>query len=239
MENQPRTDILQAIAHRLETIKLPHPLRVGIDGVSASGKTVFADELAIVLRKINREVIRTGIDGFHNPPEIRHRRGVMSVEGYVEDSFDYSAVRKHVLNPLGPGGNLSYVPEVYDHAQGATKQPDPIFASPDAILLFEGVMLFRREIANAFDYRILVDTSFQEALERAKTRDLRHFGDMKTLLDKYTRRFFPGQKHYLESHRPEEIVDAIIGNDDFGKPILRFPNEHLVKPQSRGKGFSG
>ena len=64
MEIQPRTDILQAIANRLAAIKLPHPLRVGIDGVSASGKTVLADELAVVLQKMNRKVIRTGIDGF-------------------------------------------------------------------------------------------------------------------------------------------------------------------------------
>ena len=101
MENQPRTDILQAVANRLAAIKLPHPLRVGIDGVSASGKTVLADELAVVLQKMNREVIRTGIDDFHNPPEIRHRRGSMSVEGYVEDSFDYSAVRKCVPRTTG------------------------------------------------------------------------------------------------------------------------------------------
>ena len=222
MENQPRTDILKAIAHRLATIKLPHPLRVGIDGVSASGKTVFADELAIILRKMNREVIRTGIDGFHNPPEIRHRRGAMSVEGYVEDSFDYSAVRKHVLNPLGPGGNLSYVPEVYDHAQGTTKQPDPILASPDAILLFEGVMLFREEIANAFDYKILVNTSFEVALERAKARDLNHFGSMQTLMNKYTRRFIPGQKRYLTECRPETQANVIFRNDDPSRPGIKF-----------------
>ncbi len=222
MENQPRTDILQAIANRLATIKLPHPLRVGIDGVSASGKTVFADELAIILRKMNREVIRTGIDGFHNPPETRHRRGAMSVEGYVEDSFDYSAVRKHVLNPLGPGGNLSYVPEVYDHAQGTTKQPDPIFASPDAILLFEGVMLFREQIANAFDYKILVNTSFEIALKRAKARDLNHFGNMQTLMNKYTRRFIPGQKRYLTECRPATQANVIIRNDDPSRPGIKF-----------------
>jgi uridine kinase len=222
MEIQPRTDILQAIANRLAAIKLPHPLRVGIDGVSASGKTVLADELAILLRKMNREVIRTGIDGFHNPPEIRHRRGTMSVDGYVEDSFDYAAVRKCVLNPLGPEGSLSYQPVIFDHATGTTKQSDPVFASPDAILLFEGVMLFRQEIVNAFDYKILVDTTFEVALERAKTRDLKHFGNMQTLLEKYTRRFIPGQKRYLSECRPAAKANAILANDDPELPELKF-----------------
>jgi uridine kinase len=222
MENQPRTDILKAIANRLAAIKLPHPLRVGIDGASASGKTVLADELAVVLQKMNRKVIRTGIDGFHNPPEIRHRRGSMSVEGYVEDSFDYSAVRKCVLEPLGPEGSLSYQSEIFDHATGTRKKSDPVFASPDAILLFEGVMLFREEFTSSFDYRILVDTSFDVALKRAKTRDLKHFGNMQTLLEKYTRRFIPGQKRYLAECRPAEQANAIYQNDDPYRPKIKF-----------------
>ncbi|MBT3568348.1 MAG: uridine kinase [Opitutae bacterium] len=222
MENQPRTDILQAVAHRLAAVKLPHPLRVGIDGVSASGKTVLADELAGILQKMNRAVIRTGIDGFHNPPEIRHRRGSMSVEGYVEDSFDYSAVHKCVLEPLGPEGSLGYQSEIFDHATGTRKKSDQVLASPDAILLFEGVMLFRKEIANAFDYRILVDTTFEVALERAKTRDLKHFGNMQTLLEKYTRRFIPGQKRYLAECRPAEQANAIFQNDDPYRPKIKF-----------------
>ena len=222
MENQPRKDILQAVANRLAAIKLPHPLRVGIDGVSASGKTVLADELAVVLQKMNREVIRIGIDGFHNPPEIRHRRGPMSVEGYVEDSFDCSAVRKCVLEPLGPDGSLSYQPEIYDHAKETSKPPNSISASPDAILLFEGVMLFREEFASFFDYRILVDTAFEVALERAKVRDLKHFGNMGTLLEKYTLRFIPGQKSYLAKCRPAEQANAIFGNDHPHRPKIKF-----------------
>ena len=222
MENQPRTDMLQVVANRLAAIKIPHPLRVGIDGVSASGKTVLADELALVLQKMNREVIRIGIDGFHNPPEIRHRQGSMSVEGYIEDSFDYSAVRKCVLEPLGPNGSLSYQPEIYDHAKETSKSLNSISASPDAILLFEGVMLFREELASSFDYRILVDTSFDIALERAKTRDLKHFGNMQTLLEKYTRRFIPGQKHYLAECRPAEQANAIFQNDDPYRPKIKF-----------------
>ena len=222
MENQPRTKILKAIANRLAAIKLPHPLRVGIDGVSASGKTILADELAVVLQKMNREVIRTGIDGFHNPPEIRHRRGSMSVEGYVEDSFDYAAVRKCVLNPLGPKGSLSYQPEIYDHAKETGKPLNSISVSSDAILLFEGVMLFREEFTSSFDYRILVDTSFDVALKRAKTRDYKHFGNMQTLLDKYTRRFIPGQKRYLAECRPAEQANAIFGNNDPHRPKIKF-----------------
>ena len=222
MDDQSREKVLQEMASRLASIKLSHPLRVGIDGVSSSGKTVLADELSMTLHRMGLPVIRSGIDGFHNPPEIRHRRGAMSVDGYVEDSFDYEAVRKCVLEPLGPEGKLNYLPEIYDHARSTGKPCDWLLASPDSILLFEGVMLFREEIKSAFDYKILVDTSFDIALKRAKTRDLKHFGNMQTLLDKYTRRFIPGQKRYLAECLPAEQANAIFGNDDPYRPKIKF-----------------
>ena len=83
-------------------------------------------------------------------------------------------------------------------------------------------MLFRQEIVNAFDYRILVDTTFEVALERAKTRDLKHFGNMQTLLDKYTRRFIPGQKRYMAECQPAAKANVILANDDPERPELKF-----------------
>ena len=50
MGNHIREQALQTIADKLGELDLPHPVRVGVDGVSASGKTVFSDELAAVLR---------------------------------------------------------------------------------------------------------------------------------------------------------------------------------------------
>ena len=121
MKDSPRREILNKIAQAIGEVGLPHPVRVGIDGLSASGKTVFADELAEVLQEQGKKVVRAGLDGFHNPPEVRHRQGPMSVEGYVDDSFDYTAVREKVLQPLGPGGNRKYVPEIFDHQKGEAK----------------------------------------------------------------------------------------------------------------------
>ena len=45
MKDSPRKEILNKIARAIGKIELAHPVRVGIDGLSASGKTVFADDL--------------------------------------------------------------------------------------------------------------------------------------------------------------------------------------------------
>jgi uridine kinase len=224
MKDSPRKEILSKIAQAIGEVELPHPVRVGIDGLSASGKTIFADELGEVLQEDGKKVVRAGLDGFHNPPEIRHRQGPMSVEGYVEDSFDYAAVREKVLRPLGPGGDRRYAPEIFDHQKGEAKTVEFKDAPEDAILLFEGVMLFRKELVDFFDFRVLVMCSVVVILERAKVRDLAHFGDMKTLLEKYENRFLPGQKKYLSENQPAQVADVIFFNDDPEHPSISLPN---------------
>ena len=88
--------------------------------------------------------------------------------------------------------------------------------------MFEGVTLFRKEIVAGFDFKILVQVSFEVALERAKTRDLGHFGDMETLLTKYKQRFIPAQRRYLEESRAASEADLVLGNDDWARPTLEF-----------------
>jgi uridine kinase len=61
---------------------LPHPWRVGIDGVTASGKTTFADALGERVR-----ARRVTIDAYRQPPP----------QEYYPDSFDFGGFRDAVL----------------------------------------------------------------------------------------------------------------------------------------------
>ena len=222
MEQESRESQLRTLAAVIDSISLPHPARVGIDGMSASGKTRLADELAKTLRTMKRSVFRAGLDGFHNPPEIRHRRGPLSVEGYMEDSFDYRSVREEVLVPLGPEGNGQFREKIFDYRTEHQEQTSPTQARPDSILLFEGVMLFNEALLNCFDYRILVECAEEEIMKRARIRDLEHFESMNLLEEKYSQRFLPGQRMYLAKNQPDQRADAILGNDDWNAPDLRF-----------------
>tara|TARA_B100000212_G_scaffold126127_1_gene94559 strand:+ start:2049 stop:2732 length:684 start_codon:yes stop_codon:yes gene_type:complete len=222
LEQESREKQLRTLASVIDSISLPHPVRVGIDGMSASGKTRLADELAETLRTMKRSVFRTGLDGFHNPPEIRHRRGPLSIEGYIEDSFDYRSVREEVLVPLGPDGNGQFREKNFDYRTEHREQTSPTQVRPDSILLFEGVMLFNEELVNCFDYRILVECSEEEIMKRARIRDLEHFQSLNLLEEKYSQRFLPGQRMYLSKNQPNQRADAILGNDDWNSPDLRF-----------------
>jgi len=61
-----RLAVLKQVAELVPGAVGENCVRVGVDGVDGSGKTVFADELAAVLRSLGRYVVRVSVDDFHN-----------------------------------------------------------------------------------------------------------------------------------------------------------------------------
>jgi len=214
-----RPELLQLLAGRLLERELPHPLRVAIDGPDAAGKTTLAGELAEHLEG-KRPVIRTGIDGFHNPRALRHRRGPNSPEGYFLDSFDYEALRTFLLDPLGPGGSRRYRRSVFDYRANRKVAATEEEASPGAILLFDGVFLLRPELRTFWDFSIVVKVDFDEIVRRAEERDRELMGGVEAVRERYRKRYIPGQKIYFSQCAPQVVADVVVDNTDVSDPKL-------------------
>ena len=219
-----RTELLLELAQPIISCKPSHPLRVAIDGIDNAGKTTLANELALFIEKQGRPVIRASIDGFHRPRRERYQRGPDSPEGYYEDSFDYATLRKELLVPLGPNGNLRYRRAAFDvHADAFLPTLEEL-APSNAILLFDGVFLLGPEIVAEWDYKIFVDVTIEVALQRAMKRDLALFGSAEAVQRRYLQRYFPGQKLYLAAAHPQKKADVIVKNNDLAYPLLVFPS---------------
>lgn len=102
------TDAIRECVERIEARADGHPRRVAVDGITAAGKTTFADLLATAVSAAGMPVIRVSMDGFHNPRAVRYRQGRGSADGYYEDAYDLAAVRRVLLDPLGPNGDWWY-----------------------------------------------------------------------------------------------------------------------------------
>jgi len=136
-----RKQMMEELAGRIAAIRLDRTVRVAIDGVDASGKTMLADELVEPIQQLGRNVIRVGVDGFHRPRAERFRLGADSPEGFYHDTTDYPTVLREVLDPLGPGGNGRYRTATYDWQTETTVDSPQITAKPNSILLFDGIFL--------------------------------------------------------------------------------------------------
>jgi uridine kinase len=133
-----RKRLLTELAQRLVVVSPDRTIRVAIDGVDGAGKTTFADELASYVSASGRPVIRASVDGFHNPRAVRYQRGKQSPEGYFEDSYNYAALKKYLLDPLSPRSCKRYRQAFFDHVTDDTVPVVEIEAPPSSVLLIDG-----------------------------------------------------------------------------------------------------
>ncbi len=211
-----RHDLLEELAARIIGISLAQPVRVGVDGVDAVGKTTLADELVEPIQCRGRSVIRASIDRFHNPRSVRYGRGPHSPEGYYRDSFNLEALASSLLVPLGPGGSAGYRRAIFDHRSDSAVNAPLEQAAPDAILLFDGVFLHRPELVGLFDFSIFLDARFEVTVRRGAERG----GGSPDVEAEENRRYVAGQRLYLEECNPKRLADVVIDNNDLAGPFF-------------------
>ena len=218
MDKGTRGELLDRLAGVIESATTSHPLRVAVDGPPAAGKTTLADELAVLLRTRGRDVIRATTESFHLPRAQRYRRGEFSPEANYHDSFDYGALRRVLLDPLGPDGDRRYQPAVYDFDTDTALSPPVTTAPADAVLLLDGVFLLRPELLDRWDLRILVSAAFERILDRALIRDLARLGSAAEVDRRFRTRYIPAQELYFATARPADHADIIVHNDEPWRP---------------------
>lgn len=74
-------------------------------------------------------------------------------------------------------------------------------------LVADGIFLQRPELDDLWDLRIWLDISFEDALARALVRDA---GRMDDVRGRYERRYFPGQRLYLQEVDPKSRADIVV-----------------------------
>lgn len=215
-----RSDILNQVAQRIGQLSLGHPVRVAVDGRTASGKTTLADELATLLVGQGRNVIRTSIDGFHRPRVERYARGRHSAEGYYHDARDLPTIVALLLAPLGPNGDRRYRTASFDLDADQPLAQEAQTAGTDAILIVDGTFLQRPELRDHWDVALFVRTSAETAQARGLGRDASRLDGEAAALDLYAKRYRPAYALYERLAEPEVRCDAIIDNDNFAQPRL-------------------
>jgi uridine kinase len=216
-----RAPVLGQVADYLVGRHIGHPLRVAVDGITASGKSFLAFELAEAIRKRGRTVITISGDDFHHQSAIRYRQGRHNANGYYEDAYDLTSLARLALAPLGPGGDLRYRARHHDLATDQVLHDAPRTAPADAVVLVDGTFLLKPELAGCWDEFIFVDTSFGEARLRGSLRDTALFGGLGRSQHAFDSRYHPASQRYLREFRPQDRATVVIENDDLARPRLQ------------------
>jgi len=190
------------------------PIRVAINGIEGTGKTVYANKLAKYLNSENINAIQVSIDGFHYNKEVRYKQGRDSAKGYYEDSYDEIAFVEKVLE-----SSQSEIPNITKatHNLETDKYLNlrPTEIDNKTVLITDGAYLYKPNYRNHWDLKIYLKTSFEIAMRRGIERDKSSLGGIELTKEKYEKRYHKSSRIYLTENEPEKIADIIIDNSDF------------------------
>jgi uridine kinase len=218
-----RAEVIEAVAATVQAVRLDHPTRVAVEGVTASGKTTFARELVAGLHAAGRPATHLTMDGFHHPAAHRRRQGRLSGDGYYEDAYDFGAFVEKVLDPLGPGGDRRYRTAVVDLAFDQAVDQPPVEAAPDEVVVVDGSFLGRPEVGDRWDLRIWLEVPFAVAQARGVARDKDLLGGADAAAHAFEQRYHAAFRRYLAECDPRSSADLIIDNTDPHAPTMLRP----------------
>jgi uridine kinase len=197
------------------------PRRIGVDGITAAGKSTWARELSDAVHARGRVALHLSTDDFHHPRAIRHRQGRTSAAGYYADAYDFAALIEHVLRPLGPGGDRRIRTRVHDLETDQPIDTQPVTVPAEALVIVDGTFLQRPDLAELWDEVIYIDTSPDAARTRAVERDTVLFGGAPAVKEIYRSRYHPACELYAKEVDPVSRAGIVIDNNDLNRPILR------------------
>ena len=179
-----------------------HPLRVAMDGADPWEVELLTRLAGRWIAAAGRHAIRVQSRYFLRPRSLRYEHGRTDPDAYY-DWLDVDALRREVLEPLGPGGSGRFLPTLWDpvtdRATRAAYEPAP----PTAVVLVDGPLLLGRGLP--FDLTVHVSVG-PGALARRTPAD-----------EAWT---LPALARYVAEVDPAGTADIVIRTDDQQHPAL-------------------
>jgi uridine kinase len=172
-----RVDANTAVAEILRRARDLELCLVGLGGRGASGKTTLARQVP------GAQIVAT--DAF-----------------WDGSGFDLARLRREVLQPLARRARA-----VFDTFDWLSQQPvpQPSLVEPRGIVVVEGVCALHRDLRDAYDLRLWLDTPREVCLARAIARD----GEEARRV--WEERWIPGEERYIAADRPQGAADLLVG----------------------------
>ncbi len=184
---------------------------IGINGIDCSGKTQFAAGLETWLQAKGYPTQLISLDDFHNPKAIRYA-GENQADNYYHQSFNTGLIIEKLLKPAREKSCVSARLKLLNADTDKFDMVKKYSINGDTIVIFEGVFLFRQELAPYLDYKVYLDISFEESRKRANQRDC---GEISA---KYDVKYLPAQAQYIEEYSPASLADIVINNTNWEYP---------------------
>lgn len=182
------------------------PYVIGVAGLSGSGKTALARELAPRL-DAGCEVIT--LDSYYHPQDHRSIEERARLNYDHPDALDWTLLLRH-LECLHCG---SPIEEPHYSFERHTRSPRSRRVEPVPFLILEGILtLHREEIRALLDLKVYVATNPEECLRRRMERDIAERGRTReSVIEQYNTTVWPMALAFVLPSR--DVADLVVSGE--------------------------
>jgi hypothetical protein len=185
-------------------------VRLGIDGPVEQDAIDLADAVGARLSGSAVPVARVSAVDFLRARSLRLEPGRDDPDAFYDLWYDFPALRREVLDPLGPGGRGTWLPRLRDPRTDRSAREPLRTAVPGTVAVVDGRFLARDDIRAGFD--LIVHLTVSPAAQRRR------------LPADEAVRVLPAWARYLTECRPAEQADLVAKFDHPDRPaVLRSP----------------
>ncbi|MBT0768007.1 hypothetical protein KIH74_03670 [Kineosporia sp. J2-2] len=152
-------------------------------------------------------VARVSAGDFLRGRSVRLEYGHDDPDSMYDLWYDFSALRREVLDPLLPGGRHTWLPRLRDPHTDRSVRATPQPAPPGTVAVVDGRFLTRDDIRDGFDLIVHLDVS-ASALGRRLPAD-------------ETARVSGAWQRYLAEADPVKHADLVVRFDHPDRPAIR------------------
>lgn len=222
-------EVVDRILDQRAAVTENRSLLVGISGIDGCGKgfTARQIEARLAQRAVASAVIN--VDGWLNLPDKRFDRNAPA-QTFYESAIRLDAFFSELVIPLRDQKSVCLLADFVEET--ANRYRKHIYKFRDvAVILVEGIFLFKREYRRLFDLAIWVDCSFPTALARALERSQEGLPPAKTIAA-YGNTYFPAQEIHFKQDNPRSAADLIYHNDPYAiergtPPVSQAKDQHF------------
>ncbi len=166
----------------------------------------LADAVAARLSASAIPVARIRAGDFLRQRSIRLEYGRDDPDAFYDLWYDFGALRREVLDPLGPGGRGTWLPRLRDPRTDRSVREPVRPAVPGTVAVVDGRFLLRDDIRPGFD--VIVHLEVSPAAQNRRLPD-----DEKA-------RVLPAWAHYLSACHPAERAALVAKFDHPDRPAV-------------------
>jgi uridine kinase len=207
-------EVVRKILERRANIPDTRSLLVGVSGIDGCGKGYLAAQLQAHLALHGVIPAILNVDGWLNLPQKRFDQSAPAVNFY-ENAIRLDQFFSQLVLPLKDRRSIHLVADFVEETASNYRKHTYDY-NDVAVVLAEGIFLFKPQYRKYFDLAIWIDCSFATALARAIERAQEGFSAANTIAA-YDTIYFPAQRIHLAQDKPRENADLILENDTYAK----------------------